>query len=79
MAKTKVQLCDRTLSGVNDTMSEVQAWIMRAGPPEGTDTRVTDFCLRSLSSIAFDPRRQRKRGVRVSGGLGEDINAVFSD
>lgn len=38
MTKTEVQLCDRNLSSVNGTMSEVQAWIIQASPPEGTDT-----------------------------------------
>lgn len=43
MTKTRVQLCDRNLSSVNDTVSEVQAWITRA--------RVTDLLVGRLPSV----------------------------
>lgn len=52
MTKTKVQLCDRNLSSVNDTMSQVQAWIIRTSPPEGTDTRVTELPVGRLPSLS---------------------------
>lgn len=84
MTKTKVQLCDRNLSGVNDTVSEVQAWVNTGGSSwGGTDTGVTGLLVGRLPSTPplyrSRPSQTEKAWRQSQQDLGGDIDVGLSD